>query len=65
MRSWFQIFQIIAEMQPGDIDKLDKVEADLVRKIVDDIDKGLTMCLGSVEHAILNKALDKIAPTTH
>jgi hypothetical protein len=65
MRPWIMILQTIADMQPGDIDKLDAEEAELVRKVVDAIESGETMCLDTAAHAILDRGLDKIAPTTH
>lgn len=61
MRSWLQIFTAIAEMQPGDIDKLSPNEASLVRVVVDSIEKDNTMCLDSDAQVILNQALDKLS----
>lgn len=57
---WLQIFTRIADMQPGDIDKLSKQEADLVRHIVDCVDKGKTLCLSSEEFTIVNAGLNKL-----
>ena len=65
MRTWMQIFQIIADMQPGDIDKLSTEEADLIREVVDAIESGETMCFDSAKHEAVSKALDKLAPTEH
>lgn len=65
MRTWLQIFQILAEVQPGDMDKLSPEEADLVRQVVARIEVGETLCLGSEQHQALSDAVDKLAPSAH
>lgn len=65
MRQWVEILMLIADMQPGDIDKLSKEEADKVRLVVDSIELNHTLCLDAADHELLDKALDKLAPTKH
>ena len=65
MHSWLEIFAVIADMQPGDMDKLDAGEASAVKKIANAIGKMETLCLDSEEYEMLNRVVDKLAPQSH
>lgn len=64
-RTWVEIFSALADMQPGDIDKLSGEEAEVVRKVVDAVAKDFTLCLATADRAALDSALTKLATAKH